>query len=102
MDALVEQLGGHLIPLSSLIYAGNIFSLVSDLMNRPGRNVSAGKEVTSYVNHGPLLPFKTVMDFYMCGKTTKLSEVVNTMQNQTKLGGPETTGFLCSSGNNSL
>ena len=98
----MEQLGGHLIPFSSLIYAGNIFSLVSDLMSKPGRNVSSSMEVTSSVNHVPLLPFKTVMDFYIRGKKTKLSEVVNVTQNQTKLGCSETTGFLCSSGNNSL
>lgn len=68
-------------------------------MNKSVRNVSAGKEVTSYVTHGPLLPFKTVMDYYFCGKPTMLSEVVNATQNQTMLGCPETTGFLCSSGN---
>ena len=95
----MEQLGGRLIPLSAVIYAGNIFSLGSDLVNKTGRNVSAGKEVTSYVTHGPLLPFKTVMDYYFCGKARKLSEVVNATQNQTKLVCPETTGFLCSSGN---
>lgn len=94
----MEQLGGRLIPLSAVIYAGNIFSLGSDLTNKSGRNVSAGKDATSYISHGPLLPFKTVMDFYFCGKTTKLSEEVNSTQNQTRLGCPETTGFLCSSG----
>lgn len=98
----MEQLGGRLIPLSAVIYAGNIFSLGSDLMNTSGRSVSAGKEVISYVSHGPLLPCKTVMDFYLREKPTKLSELVNATQNQAKLGCPETTGFLCSSGNNSL
>ena len=96
----MQQFGGRLIALSALIYAGNIFSLASDLTNKSGRNVSAGKEVTSYVSHGPLLPFKTVMDFYFRGKTTKSPEVINAMQNQTKLGCPETSGFLCSLGNN--
>ena len=100
LGALVEQLGGCLIPLSAVIYAGNIFSLGSDLTDTSGRSVSAGKEAPSYFSHGPLLPFKTVMDFYFHGKPTKLSEVVITTQNQVKLGCPETTGFLCSSGNN--
>ena len=86
------------MPLSAVIYAGNIFSLGSDLTDTSGRSVSAGKEAPSYFSHGPLLPFKTVMDFYFHGKPTKLSEVVNATQNQAKLGCPETTGFLCSSG----
>ena len=88
------------MPLSAVIYAGNIFSLGSDLTSTSGGSVLASAEVSSYVSHGPLLPFKTVMDFYFCGKPIKLSEVVNATQNQTKLGCPETTGFLCSSGNN--
>ena len=96
----MEQLGGCLIPLSAVIYAGHIFSLGSDVTNTSLRSGSAGKEAPSYVSHGPLLPFKTVMDFYFCGKPTNLSEVVNATQNQAKQGCPETTGFLCSSGNN--
>lgn len=95
----MEQLDGRLIPLSALIYSGNIFSLGSDLTNKSGRDVSSCKEVTSYSSHGPLLPLKTVMDFYFCDRVTKLTEVVNITQHQTKLGCSETTGFLCSSGN---
>ena len=91
------------MPLSAVIYGGTIFSLGrSDLTNTSGGSVSAGNEVSSYVSHGPLLPFKAVMDFYFCGKPTKLSEVVNATQNQVKLCRPETTGFLCSSGKNAF
>lgn len=84
-----------MIPLSAVICGGNN----SDLTNSSGRDISACIEVTSCSSHGLLLPLKTVMDYYFSGKTTKLTEVVNITQQQMKMGCNETTGYLCSSGN---
>ena len=85
----MEQLGGCLIPLSSFGYRSDC------------QDLSSCKEDKSSFN-GPLLPFKTVMDFYLAGKTIKLSEVAANIAQcfDMKLAGcSETRGLLCSSGN---
>ena len=96
----MEQLGGCLIPLSAVIYTGNNFLLGLNSTPSSGLDYSAFKQIKSSI--GQLLPLKTVMDFYLYAKGTKLSAVVSSIaqhQDKTKMGCSNTTGLLCSSGN---
>lgn len=92
----MEQLGGCLIPLSAVIYTGNNSSVGSNLKPQSGKDVSVFKQVKSITGH--LLPFKTVLDSYLCKKSTKPS-VLEDISQQWAKGKMDGTGLLCSSGN---
>ena len=83
----MQEFGGSVIPLSS-VGCGFI-----------NQDVSSSAQINSSFG-GPLLPFKTAMDFYIAGKTAKLSEVSDVVPHplDMKLHCSETRGLLCSSG----
>ena len=92
LEAFVQEFGGCVIPLSSLGYGSSC------------KDLSSCGQINASSFHGSLLPFKTVMDFYLDRNTGELCEVVNSTQRHLSkdLCSPETRGLLCSSGNNKL
>ena len=98
LESFVEQLGGCVIPLSSVIYSGSFSSLGPDSVSQ---NQSSCHEVKkTFCTSGPLFPSKTVMDFFLAGKTKKSSDFNLAQYHfEGKTTHSGTTALMCSSGN---
>ena len=97
LESFVEQLGGCVIPLPSVIYGGSFSSLGPDSVSQ---NQSFCHEVKkTFCTSGPLFPSKTVMDFFLAGKTKKSSDFNLAQYHcEGKTTHSGTTALMCSSG----
>ncbi|XP_068692520.1 treslin-like [Montipora foliosa] len=80
-------------------FKGGIIPLISNGFSSACQSVSTLEEICCSF-HGPFLPFKTVMDFYLAGKIPCLSEVIHGVEDHPKRNPcmPGIQGLLCSSG----
>lgn len=97
LESFVEQLGGCVIPLSSVIYSGSFSSLGADSI--PQNRSSCHEIKKTFCTSRPLFPSKTVMNFFLAGKTKKSSDVnLAQYQFEEKTTHSGNTALMCSSG----
>ena len=99
LDDFLKQLGGCLIPISSLVYTGDLLS--QPLLPGDGADCYNNNKRTCKGSFfcGAALPFKSVMDFYLCQKKGKAYDVCNLQKTVRKSQNfNESNGWLCSTG----